>query len=100
MAARQGLASLIYDPFGQGERMRDLQMPNVEGHNHIGKLAILLGRSTAQFRIWDGIRSMDYLDVRPDIRHDGYGYMGNSGGGTMTSLIMAVDPRVKAQYKS
>ena len=100
MAAHQGLASLIYDPLGQGERMRDLQMPNVEGHNRFGALAILLGRSTAQFRIWDGIRSMDYLDTRPDIRHNGYGYMGNSGGGTMTSLIMALDPRVKAAAPS
>lgn len=100
MAAAQGIASLIYDPIGQGERTQDPPTPNVIGHNRFGALAMLVGRSTAQIRIWDGIRSMDYLDTRPDIRHGGYGYMGNSGGGTMTALIMAIDPRVTAAAPS
>ena len=100
MAARQGLAAFIYDPIGQGERNQDPPTPNVEGHNRFGVLAMLVGRSTAQIRIWDGMRSMDYLDTRADIRHDGYGYMGNSGGGTMTSLVMSIDPRVKAAAPS
>ena len=100
MAAGQGLASLIYDPIGQGERAQVPSTANVVGHNRFGALALLVGRSTAQIRIWDGIRSMDYLDTRPDIRHGGYGYMGNSGGGTMTALIMALDPRVTAAAPS
>ena len=100
MAAQQGLAAFIYDPIGQGERNQDPPTPNVAGHNRFGVLAMLVGRSTAQIRIWDGMRSMDYLDTRADIRHDGYGYMGNSGGGTMTSLIMSIDPRVKAAAPS
>ena len=100
MAARQGIASLIYDPIGQGERIQDPPTANVDGHNRFGVLAMLVGRSTAQIRIWDGIRSMDYLDTRRDIRHDGYGYMGNSGGGTMTALVMAIDRRVSAAAPS
>ena len=100
MAARRGMASLIYDPIGQGERIQDPPTANVDGHNRFGVLAMLLGRSTAQIRIWDGIRSMDYLGSRRDIRHEGYGYMGNSGGGTMTALIMAIDKRVSAAAPS
>ena len=100
MAARRGIASLIYDPIGQGERIQDPPTANVDGHNRFGVLAMLLGRSTAQVRIWDGIRSMDYLDTRQDIRHEGYGYMGNSGGGTMTALVMAIDKRVSAAAPS
>jgi len=92
----RGFAALIYDPILQGERAQVPNTKNCAGHNRYGTLAMLLGRSTARQRIWDGLRCLDYLDTRADIRHDGYGYMGNSGGGTMTALIMALDPRVKA----
>lgn len=100
MGALQGFAVLIYDPIGQGERTQIPDTNNCAGHNRFGALAALLGRSTAQFRIWDGIRAMDYLDSRMDIRHDGYGIMGNSGGGTLSALIMALDTRVKAAAPS
>lgn len=100
MASQYGFASLIYDPIGQGERTQDPPTGNCAGHNRYGALAALLGKATARQRIWDGMRCMDYLDTRADIAHDGYGYMGNSGGGTMTSLIEALDPRVKAAAPS
>ena len=96
MAAKAGLACLVYDPISQGERIQVPSTMNVMGHYRLGVLAALLGKSMALFRIWDGIRAMDYLDSRADIEHGEYGIMGNSGGGTMTSLIMSIDPRVKA----
>jgi hypothetical protein len=98
--ALQGFAAFIYDPISQGERMQEPPTSNVVGHNVLGVNALLMGRSMAQLRIWDGMRSIDYLQSRPDIRADAIGYMGNSGGGTMTSLIMAIDPRVKAAAPS
>ncbi|MBR1588964.1 MAG: acetylxylan esterase [Kiritimatiellae bacterium] len=97
---KQGMAAFIYDPIAQGERMQVPSTANVHGHNRFGVNALLLGRSTAQMRIWDGIRAIDYLQSRPDIRPDRIGYMGNSGGGTMTSLIMAIEPRVAAAAPS
>ena len=33
----------------------------------LGVGALLVGRSTASYRIWDGIRSLDYLASRPEI---------------------------------
>ena len=96
LAARQGLAALIYDPIGQGERTQDPPTRNCAGHNRYGALASLLGASTARQRLWDGMRACDYLDTRADIRHDGYGMMGNSGGGTMTALLAALEPRITA----
>jgi len=98
--AKRGMAAFIYDPISQGERMQVPSTANVHGHNRFGVNAMLLGRSTAQIRIWDGMRAIDYLQSRPDIRPDRIGYMGNSGGGTMTSLIMAVEPRVVAAAPS
>jgi hypothetical protein len=95
LAAKKGLACLIYDPIAQGERLQGTVDTCVWAHYHIGRLATLLGYSMAQLRIWDGIRALDYLDSRADIAHDGYGFAGHSGGGTMTSLMMAIDERIK-----
>lgn len=95
MGAKEGFLMLIYDPFGQGERMMSPE-PNMVAHNRLGAAAFRLGRSAAAFRIWDGVRVLDYLQSRPDVRPDRLGFMGNSGGGTMTALIMALEPRLKA----
>jgi len=95
-AAKAGIAALIYDPIDQGERA---QLPEVKklfncaGHNHIGRKAALIGWSTAQFRIWDGIRAFDVLASRPDIDAKRLGVMGHSGGGTLSSYLMAFEPR-------
>ena len=97
MGAKQGLAVMIYDPFDQGERMQ--KSPNggsVHGHNTAGIKGALVGKSMALFRVWDGIRAIDYLCSRKDIDADKIGCMGNSGGGTLTAYITALDPRVKA----
>lgn len=100
MGAKEGFLVLIYDPLDQGERVMSTDGACCDGHNQFGSKAIRLGLSAAQFRIWDGIRALDYLQSRPDVRGDRLGLMGNSGGGTMTSLIMAVEPRLKAAAPS
>src|SRR5204862_2010382 len=48
----------------------------------------------ATYRVWDGIRSLDYLAGRPDIDPKRLGCTGCSGGGTLTSYLMALDDRV------
>ena len=100
LAAKAGLACLIYDPFDQGERYQTSRRNSCADHNRVGALAALLGGSMARFRIWDGMRAIDYLESRPDVDSSRIGCMGNSGGGTMTSLLMAVEPRLKAACPS
>ena len=98
---RSGIAALIYDPVDQGERMQliDAQgKPLVSGtaaHSRLGVGSILLGRNTATFRVWDGMRALDYLTSRPEVDASRIGCTGNSGGGTLTSYLMALDPRIK-----
>lgn len=100
LLARHGMAALIYDPLGQGERVFYLNedgTPAVSStveHTLFDVGAILTGTCFAQYRIWDGIRGIDYLQSRPDIDGDRIGVTGNSGGGTLTSYLMALDPRV------
>ena len=56
--------------------------------------SLLVGRSAATYRIWDGIRSLDYLASRPEIDPKRLGCTGNSGGGTLTAYLMALDDRI------
>lgn len=117
--ARNGMAALCYDPVGQGERYQIIDReggnthfddiprklavphPNVRHlctteHTLMGIGSILLGENIAQYRIWDGMRAIDYLQSREDIRADRIGCTGNSGGGTLTSYLMALDDRIVA----
>jgi len=65
-------------------------------HTTAGLGSILLGSNIAQYRIWDGMRAIDYLQSRDDIIADKIGCTGNSGGGTLTSYLMALDDRIVA----
>ncbi len=100
LAATNGLVAMIQDPIDQGERAQSLDEKGkpravcCHAHNTIGAPSILLGRNTARFEIYDGMRGIDYLQSRPDIIPDKIGCMGNSGGGTQSAYIMALDDRV------
>ncbi len=106
LAAVNGLAVLIVDPIDQGERHQWIDADGkytlacCAGHNMIGVGSILLGRNTARFEIYDGMRGIDYLQSRDDIDPERIGCVGNSGGGTQTAYIMALDDRVKAAAPS
>ncbi|HEY3319129.1 MAG TPA: hypothetical protein VGP72_01475 [Planctomycetota bacterium] len=102
LAALNGVAAFIFDPIDQGERAQLLdaagkpRLLSVPAHNMVGVGSILLGRNTARFEIWDGMRALDYLASRPDIDPKRLGCTGNSGGGTQTSYLMALDERIAA----
>ena len=66
----------------------------------VGIGCIALGRNTARFEIWDGMRAIDYLQSRPEVDPQRIGCTGNSGGGTQTSYLMALDDRIRAAAPS
>ena len=101
MLAKHGIAALCFDPIGQGERSQildDQGKPKYSSttteHFLMGVGSTLVGRNTATYRVWDGMRSIDYLISRPEIDPARIGYTGCSGGGTLTSYVMALDERV------
>lgn len=118
LLARHGMAAMCYDPIGQGERYQMLDPTRKRGtfddaphvrtphpfvrlvctteHTMIGLGSALIGANVAQFRIWDGMRVIDYLQGRKDIIPDRIGCTGNSGGGTETAYLMALDDRIVA----
>jgi cephalosporin-C deacetylase-like acetyl esterase len=104
LLALNGMAALVFDPIDQGERSQMLsQLPQLWGtraHTMLGVGSILLGRNTAWFEIWDGMRAIDYLQSRPEIDSRRIGCTGNSGGGTQTSYLMSLDKRIVAAAPS
>jgi cephalosporin-C deacetylase-like acetyl esterase len=103
LIAKSGMAALCYDPIDQGERHQLLDADgkpivtsSTMGHNLAGVGAVLLGHNTATYRTWDGIRAIDYLCSRPEVDGERIGCTGISGGGTMTSYLMALDDRIQA----
>ncbi|MDO5580253.1 MAG: acetylxylan esterase [Planctomycetia bacterium] len=106
LGAMNGLAVFIMDPIDQGERHQHLDekgkpyAQTVVAHNLAGYCAGLVGRTTGTYQVWDMIRALDYLQSRPDILPDKIGVAGNSGGGTQSAFIMALDDRIKAAFPS
>lgn len=105
--ALQGIVAFIIDPISQGERAQLLDADGKPAvgrstleHSLVGQGSLLLGENTARFEIWDGMRAIDYLQSRPDIDGSRIGCMGNSGGGTQTAYLMALDDRIKAASPS
>lgn len=98
---KHGFVVLAYDPVGQGERRifydRDLEDSKVGGstveHEMVGIQSLLAGESIARLMIWDGMRGIDLLDSLPQVDARRIGVTGCSGGGTLTSYIMALDDR-------
>jgi cephalosporin-C deacetylase-like acetyl esterase len=101
LLAKNGIAALAYDPIGQGERRQLLDStgkPAIKSstseHTMTGVGALLAGWNTASYRVWDGIRSLDYLAGREEIDAKRLGCTGCSGGGTLTSYLMTLDERI------
>lgn len=102
--AAHGLIVMLMDPPGQGERLnyweRGEEKPRVPGavpdHDRFGSLFYLAGRNPVACFLSDAMRAVDYLLSRPDVDPGRIGATGSSGGGTMTSVLAVMDPRVKA----
>ena len=103
LIAKNGMAALCYDPIDQGERHqlvgddgKPIIASSTMGHCLAGVGATLLGRNTATYRVWDGMRAIDYLQSRPEVDPERIGCTCISGGGTLTSYLMALDDRIVA----
>lgn len=101
---KKGFVVLTYDPIGQGERLQYFDPEKGRSnigwstceHSYIGSQCFVSGSSFARYRIWDGIRGIDYLLTRDEVDSGRIGANGISGGGTLTTYISAFDERVYA----
>jgi cephalosporin-C deacetylase-like acetyl esterase len=107
--ARKGYVVLAYDPFGQGERIEYpgphpaqsvISGGGTAEHEYAGRRLVLLGANFSQFRAWDGIRGIDYLLTRAEVDPERIGCCGQSGGGTLTQFLAALDSRIRVAVVS
>lgn len=102
LMARNGIAVILVDPLGQGERMQlidsagnDLTRGATTEHTLLNVPYVLLGSSLAAEQFFDNSRAIDYLLTRGDIDPGRIGCYGFSGGGTMASYLIALDERIR-----
>ena len=105
---RKGFVVLTIDPPGQGENVQYFDPEvglswvgySVIEHSYFGNQCFLAGVSPARYFVWDAIRAVDFLASRPEVDASRIGVTGFSGGGTITSYVGAMDPRVRAAVPS
>ncbi|MCW5977659.1 MAG: acetylxylan esterase [Bryobacteraceae bacterium] len=106
--ARLGYLVLAFDPMGQGERAYYLKPGSSlsrldsadDEHTYPGRQMLLLGDTSTRFQTWDAVRSLDYLASHPLVDPTRLASTGNSGGGTLTMMLAAVDDRLAAAVAS
>ncbi len=99
LAVKAGFGVFAPDPISQGERVQRLT-GSIRGncseeHASLGARSWLVGWNFARFRIWDAVRSIDYMETRRDLDCSKLAIAGNSGGGTMSAYMQAFDERIK-----
>ncbi len=100
--ALKGYVALTWDPLGQGERSEfwDQEMgrsklgASTTEHTVLGIQCLLVGDNVARYTIWDGMRALDYLASRPEVDPSRIAVTGNSGGGTHTAYLAALEDRL------
>ena len=106
--AKKGFVVLAWDPIGQGERIQiyddDFEDSKVRAstteHTVQGIQCLMIGDHVARYTIWDGMRALDYLLSRPEVDPKRVGCTGNSGGGTHTAYLSALDDRIQVAAPS
>jgi dienelactone hydrolase len=58
--------------------------------------ALLLGQTMIGWRVYDVMRTIDWIETRKELDPKRVGCMGISGGGTCTTFASALEPRIKA----
>ena len=87
--ARQGCVAFSWDMVGYNDSD---QIP----HNALqGPREELWGVSMLGLQLWNSIRAADFLCSLPDVDATRIGCTGESGGGTQTFMLTAVDDRVQ-----
>jgi dienelactone hydrolase len=102
-AVEAGLAVVALEPIAFGARRDPITARKGLGTNACQPAAggaLLLGETMIGWRVWDVMRTIDYIATRPELDANRVGLMGISGGGTVTLFGAALEPRVKAALVS
>jgi len=102
-AVEQGLAAVAIEPMGFGcrrdarNKAKGLEQKACEP---VAGAALLLGQTMIGWRVWDVMRTVDWIGTRPELDAQRVGCIGISGGGTVSLFSAALEPRIKAAMVS
>ncbi|MDQ2842646.1 MAG: alpha/beta hydrolase family protein [Acidobacteriota bacterium] len=102
-AVEHGLAVFAIEPMGFGYRRDErtrAKGPTAAACQPVAGSALLLGETMIGWRVWDVMRSLDWISTRAELDPGRVGCMGISGGGTCTLFSAALDLRIKAAFVS
>jgi hypothetical protein len=102
--AKLGYVVLAFEPMGQGERTyypkpggTTTRLASADDeHSLPGRQMLLAGTTATRLQTWDAVRSLDVLAAHPLVDAKRIASTGNSGGGTLTMFLAAVDDRLAA----
>jgi hypothetical protein len=101
--AEAGLAALAIEPMGFGCRRDPInarQGLSRKACEPVAGGALLVGETMIGWRVWDVMRTLDYIATRPELDSSRVGCMGISGGGTVTVFSTALEPRIRVALVS
>ncbi len=101
-AVEQGMIALAPDLRGFGELMLEDEFSRGHGSSciQLACRATQTGRNLLGMRITDLIQLVDWLEAREDVDAKRIWATGNSGGGTVTLFLAAVDARIAVAVPS
>jgi dienelactone hydrolase len=89
--ARQGMIAFSYDMVGYNDT---IQVDHKFASNPTN---LLWNISLMGLQTWNSIRALDFLETLPDVDKKRLACTGESGGGTQTFILGAIDDRLAAQ---
>lgn len=102
-AAEHGLAAVAIEPLAFGCRRDPLNRSKGLSANAcqpVAGSALLFGETMIGWRVFDVMRTLDWIETRTELNAKRVGCMGISGGGTCTLFSTALEPRIRAAMVS
>ncbi len=102
-AVEHGMAAVAIEPMAFGcrrDRAAKAKGPGQTSCQPAAGAALLFGETMIGWRVWDVIRTIDWIETRKDLDRTRVGCMGISGGGTNTLFATALEPRIRAAMVS
>ncbi len=101
--AEAGMAALAIEPMAFGCRRDPLnarQGLSRKACDPTAGGALMVGETLLAWRVWDVMRTLDYIATRSELDASRVGCMGISGGGTATLFSAALEPRIRVAMVS
>jgi dienelactone hydrolase len=92
--AQQGYVAFTWDMVGYNDSSA-ISHSFAVGHREGTAPEVLWSVNLLGLQLWNSIRAVDFLLTLPEVEAEKIGCTGESGGGTQTFLLAAVDERIK-----